>query len=209
MEKEVNGVTEAMLADKFSPSTNKEMAKKIGIEVSESGVKIPSELFDVFSPKVLGKFIGGLCVMTAGDLLSRTVAKKVVERYPHSEKGIGKVLFIIKHLDVLFKPSWLKLGILAAANISDFKKGFELATNNFGNHLTDEVKRIISGDSVAEEETVKIVITTSKNHSYYGFCSCGKCGVSLDDSVPTKCPNCGCRLSGIEIDQCPFEESIP
>jgi len=48
------------------------------------------------------------------------------------------------------------------------------------------------------EETAKVVITVCDG-GQHGFCSCGKCGATLDDDAShPRCEKCGVKLVGVE-----------
>lgn len=148
MEKSFRGITEKMLQQAQSLNEKMELAKKLGIEITSDNVSIPDALFKIFKPKVLGKFIGGLFLVVVGDLAYQILAKKVIEKYPQYEGQTNKILFIIKHADLFLKPSWWKLGMFAAGNAKDFKKGFDSGygkVSNFGKYLLSEIKAKISG----------------------------------------------------------------
>lgn len=156
MKKQIGDITERMLknAGKLAPEKQQELAKKLGIEISEKGISIPDVLFTAFSPKVLGKFVGGLFLVVIGDLVYESLAKKVIEKYPKHESKVKKTLFVVRYLDVFIRPSWLKFGLFAAGNASKFKEGFDQGctkANNFGQYLKEETQKYFQTESKDEE----------------------------------------------------------
>lgn len=158
MENSFKGITEKMLQGAKSLGEKRELAQKLGIEITSDNVSIPDALFKIFKPKVLGKFIGGLFLVAVGDLAYQILAKKVIEKYPQYEGHTNKVVFVLKHADLLFKPSWLKIGMFAAGHTKDFKKGFDAGygrASQFGKYLIAEIKAKISGKAKADDNSDK------------------------------------------------------
>lgn len=145
-----HGISEKKLLEDIPLSVRQVIAKKLGIKISKDKVDIPEEVFRVFSPKALGKFLGGLLALTVGDLVYEALAKKVVEKYPNSKNSVRRVLFVVKHLDVLIRPSWFKFGVFAASNVKEFKKGFGSSGANakkFNKYLWIAIKKRVGKQS--------------------------------------------------------------
>lgn len=148
MENHFNGITEKMIQGAKSLNEKRELAKKLGIEITDDNVLIPDALFKIFKPRVFGKLIGGLFLVVVGDLAYKVLAKKVIEKYPKYEGHTNKILFVIKHADLFLNPSLLKIGMFAAGNAKDFKKGFDAGygrVSKFGKYLIAEIKTRIGG----------------------------------------------------------------
>ena len=148
MENHFNGITEKIIIGSKSLNEKRELAQKLGIEITDDNVLIPDALFKIFKPHVLGKLIGGLFLVVVGDLAYKALAKKVIEKYPEYEGHTNKILFVIKHADLFLDPSLLKIGIFAAGNAKDFKKGFDAGygrVSEFGKYLIAEIKTRIGG----------------------------------------------------------------
>lgn len=155
MERSFKGITEKMIRSAKSLAEKRELARKLGIQITTDNISIPDAIFKIFKPKVLGKFIGGLFLVAVGDLAYQTLAKKVIEKYPQYEGQTNKILFIIKHADLLFKPSWLKIGMFTAGHAKDFKNGFDAGygrASKFGKYLIAEIKSKISGEVESKDQ---------------------------------------------------------
>ncbi|MDO8669386.1 MAG: hypothetical protein Q7K65_03785 [Candidatus Buchananbacteria bacterium] len=158
MERHFKGITERMLQSAKSLNEKINLAKQLGIEITKDNISMPDALFKIFKPKVLGKFIGGLFLVAAGDLVYKILAKKVMEKYPQHQDKTSKVLFVIKHIDLLLSPSWLKVGTFAAGNLKDFKRGFDAGygrASKFGQYLVTEMKEMISGKTKTKDRQDK------------------------------------------------------
>jgi hypothetical protein len=207
--KQINGVTESMLknADKLAPISRQELAKKIGIEITESGITVPDKLFRIFSPRVLGKFIGGIFLVVVGDVVYQAIAKRVIAKYPNSKTGVNRVVFVLRHIDVLVRPSWLKFAFFTASNVKEFKKGFDSGCDklsDFGECLKGGLIKIV-GDDVDDDEVItgrRIVHDCDQGHNIVAFCS--NCLLDVDDYCD-HCPKCGCLF--IEEDDTDFDIS--